>query len=175
MATKFKTVEDVKKAFRTVAAGADTLPRHGGFRYGDIDKHSAVLEEILDSDYNKISGFSRSEIFEAVSHLQTQFGTNAYLSDCRANRVPVSESLYEGVNLSDCEDNYYSVCEAFEATTAQQAPYPVPSISFVTYRYEKTVLPFLCHLFDLRGNRGLVYFQKITAVNSLGTIEKGDE
>ena len=73
MATKFKTVEDVKKAFRTVAAGADTLPRHGGFRYGDIDKHSAVLEEILDSDYNKISGFSRSEIFEAVSHLQTQF------------------------------------------------------------------------------------------------------
>ena len=175
MATKFKTVEDVKKAFRTVAAGADTLPRHGGFRYGDIDKHSAVLEEILDSDYNKISGFSRSEIFEAVSHLQTQFGTNAYLSDCRANRVPVSESLYEGVNLSDCEDNYYSVCEAFEATTAQQAPYPVPSISFVTYRYEKTVLPFLCHLFDLRGNRGLVYFQKITAVNGLGTIEKGDE
>ena len=175
MATKFKTVEDVKKAFRTVAAGADTLPRHGGFRYGDIDKHSAVLEEILDSDYNKISGFSRSEIFEAVSHLQTQFGTNAYLSDCRANRVPVSESLYEGVTLSECEDNYYSVCEAFEATTAQQAPYPVPSISFVTYRYEKTVLPFLCHLFDLRGNRGLVYFQKITAVNGLGTIEKGDE
>ena len=175
MATKFKTVEDVKKAFRTVAAGADTLPRHGGFRYGDIDKHSAVLEEILDSDYNKISGFSRSEIFEAVSHLQTQFGTNAYLSDCRANRVPVSESLYEGVTLSECEDNYYSVCEAFEATTAQQAPYPVPSISFVTYRYEKTVLPFLCHLFDLRGNRGLVYFQKITAVNSLGTIKEGDE
>lgn len=175
MATKFKTVEDVKKAFRTVAAGADTLPRHGGFRYGDIDKHSAVLEEILDSDYNKVSGFSRSEIFEAVSHLQTQFGTNAYLSDCRANRVPVSESLYEGVTLSECEDNYYSVCEAFEATTAQQAPYPVPSISFVTYRYEKTVLPFLCHLFDLRGNRGLVYFQKITAVNSLGTIREGDE
>lgn len=175
MATKFKTVEDVKKAFRTVAAGADTLPRHGGFRYGDIDKHSAVLEEILDSDYNKVSGFSRSEIFEAVSHLQTQFGTNAYLSDCRANRVPVSESLYEGVNLSECEDNYYSVSEAFEATTAQQAPYPVPSISFVTYRYEKTVLPFLCHLFDLRGNRGLVYFQKITAVNSLGTINAGDE
>ena len=176
MATKFKTVEDVKKAFRNVAGGADTLPRHGGFRYGDIDKHAAVLEEILDSDYNKISGFSRTEIFEAVSHLQTQFGTNAYLSDCRANRVPVSESLYEGVNLAECEDNYFStVSEAFEATTAQQAPYPVPSISFVTYRYEKTVLPFLCHLFDLRGNRGLVYFQKITAVNSLGTIEAGDE
>ena len=176
MATKFKTVEDVKKAFRSVANGADTLPRHGGFRYGDIDKHSAVLEEILDSDYNKISGFSRSEIFEAVSHLQTQFGTNAYLTDCRANRVNVSESLYEGVDLSACEDNYFStVSEAFEATTAQQAPYPVPSISFVTYRYEKTVLPFLCHLFDLRGNRGLVYFQKITSTNSLGDVKAGDE
>ena len=175
MATKFKTVEDVKKDFRKKKKEKNKLHRQGGLRYGDIDKHSAVLEEILDSDYNKVSGFSRSEIFEAVSHLQTQFGTNAYLSDCRANRVPVSESLYEGVTLSECEDNYYSVCEAFEATTAQQAPYPVPSISFVTYRYEKTVLPFLCHLFDLRGNRGLVYFQKITAVNSLGTIKEGDE
>lgn len=176
MATKFKSVEDVKKAFRNVANGADTLPRHGGFRYGDIDKHSAVLEEILDSDYNKVSGFSRSEIFEAVSHLQTQFGTNTYVTDCRANRVPVSEKLYEGVDLSACEDNYFStVSEAFEATTAQQAPYPVPSISFVTYRYEKSVLPFICHLFDLRGNRGLVYFQKITAVNGLGTIKAGDE
>ena len=86
MATIFKTVEDVKKAFRNVANGADVLPRHGGFRYGDIDKHSAVLEEILDSDYNKISGFSRSEIFEAVSHLQTQFGTNAYLTDCKQSK-----------------------------------------------------------------------------------------
>lgn len=176
MATIFKTVEDVKKAFRNVANGADVLPRHGGFRYGDIDKHSAVLEEILDSDYNKISGFSRSEIFEAVSHLQTQFGTNAYLTDCRANRVNVSENLYAGIDLKECEDNYFStVSEAFEATTAQQAPYPVPSISFVTYRYEKSVLPFLCHLFDLRGNRGLVYFQKITSVNSLGDIKAGDE
>lgn len=177
MATKFKTVEDVKKAFRSMANGGDSLPRHGGFRYSDIDKHSAVLEEILDSDYNKVSGFSRSEIFEAVSHLQTQFGTNAYLTDCRANKVAVSENLYAGVDLKACEDNYFStVSEAFEATTAQQAPYPVPSISFVTYRYEKSVLPFICHLFDLRGNRGLVYFQKITAVNGFGDdVKAGDE
>lgn len=172
---KFKTVEDVKKAFRTRANGSDVLERHGGFRYGDIDKHAPIVEELLATDYNNISGFSTSEIFEAVSHLQTMFGTKAYLSDCRKNRVEVSEALYDGVNLAEKEDNYFStVSEAFEATTAQQAPYPVPSISFVTYRYEKSVLPFLCHLFDLRGNRGLVYFQKITSTNALGDVKAGD-
>lgn len=173
---KFNTIEDVKRAFRGKANGADQLERHAGFRYSDIDKHAAVVEQLLATDYNKTSGFSFSEICEAISLLQTQFGSNTYARDCRNNRVAVSESMYNGVDLSQCEDNYYSVCsEAFEATTAQQAPYPVPSISFVLYRYEKSVLPFLCHLFDLRGNRGLIYFQKITATNGLGNIAAGDE
>lgn len=173
---RFNTVEDVKRAFRGRANGGDTIERHAGFRYSDIDKHAPIVEQLLGTDYNKISGFSFSEICEAISHLQTQFGTRAYLNDCINHRVQVSESMYNGVDLSKCEDNYFSaVSEAFEGTTAQQAPYPVPSISFVTYRYEKSVLPFLCHLFDLRGNRGLVYFQKITAQNSLGNIIAKDE
>ena len=32
----------------------------------------------------------------------------------------------------------------------------------------------MCHQFDLKGNRGLVYYQKITAENAKGNIQAGD-
>ena len=174
---KFITVEDVKKAFRMRSNGSDTVEFHNGLRYGDIEKHAPIVEQLLKTDYNKITGFSFSEIMEAISHLQQAFGTRTYLNDCNTHggSFRVQESLYAGEDLASKEDNYFSACEAFEGTTAQQAPYPVPSISFVTYRYEKSVLPFLTHLFDLRGNRGLIYFQKITAVDSMGNINEKDE
>ena len=177
--TKFNTVEDVKKAFRMRSGGSDVVEFHNGLRYGDIDKHAPIIEQLLKTDYNKISGYSFSEVMEAISHFQQAFGTRNYISDYNAggnSTGKVSESLYAGIDLSACEDNYFSTCsEAFEGTTAQQAPYPVPSISFVMYRYEKSVLPFLTHLFDLLGNRGLIYFQKITAVDGMGTIAAKDE
>lgn len=175
--TKFQTVEDVKRVFRNRANGGSQLKNHPAFRYEDIDKLAPVIENLLATDYNQKSGFSASEIFEAISYLQTQLGSAGYLEDCRANKgYAVASNCYEGLDLSGNEDNFFAVCsEAFEGTTAQQAPYPVPSISFVTYRYEKSVLPFLCHLFDLKGNRGLIYFQKVKSTNSLGNIEAGDE
>src|SRR5574344_1405640 len=121
---KFKNVEDVKRTFRGRANGADSLECHAGFRYSDIDKHAPIVEQLLQTDYNKISGFSFSEICEAISLAQTQFCTRTYLNDCLNNGVQVSESLYNGVDLSKCEDNYFSaVSESFEGTTAQQAPY----------------------------------------------------
>ena len=175
---KFKTVQDVQKAFKMRSGGSDSVPYHMGLRYGDIEKHAPIVEQLLKTDYNKITGFSFSEICEAISHLQQAFGTRNYINDCNewGGKFHVAESLYDGVDYASCEDNYYNaISEAFEGTTAQQAPYPVPSISFVTYRYEKSVLPFLTHLFDLRGNRGLIYFQKITAVDAMGTIAAGDE
>lgn len=175
---KFKTVQDVQKAFKMRSGGSDSVPYHMGLRYGDIEKHAPIVEQLLKTDYNKITGFSFSEICEAISHLQQAFGTRNYINDCNewGGKFHVAESLYDGVDYASCEDNYYNaISEAFEGTTAQQAPYPVPSISFVTYRYEKSVLPFLTHLFDLRGNRGLIYFQKITAVDAMGNIAAGDE
>ena len=175
---KFKTVQDVQKAFKMRSGGSDSVPYHMGLRYGDIEKHAPIVEQLLKTDYNKITGFSFSEICEAISHLQQAFGTRTYINDCNewGGKFHVAESLYDGVDYASCEDNYYNaISEAFEGTTAQQAPYPVPSISFITYRYEKSVLPFLTHLFDLRGNRGLIYFQKITAVDAMGNIAAGDE
>ena len=174
---KFNTVEDVKREFRARSGGSDAIEYHNGLRYGDIDKHAPVVEMLLKTDYNKITGYSFSEVMEAISHFQQAFGTRTYISDYNKNASEkVSESLYANVDLSSCEDNYFKACsEAFEGTTAQQAPYPVPSISFVLYRYEKSVLPFITHLFDLRGNRGLIYFQKITAVDAMGSIAAKDE
>lgn len=176
---QFKTVEDVKKAFRARSGGSDMVEYHNGLRYSDIDKHAPIIEQLLATDYNKITGFSFSEVMEAVSHMQQAFGTRGYINDFNGignTTGKVSESLYANVDLSGCEDNYFAACsEAFEGTTAQQAPYPVPSISFVMYRYEKSVLPFITHLFDLRGNRGLIYFQKITAVDGMGKIAEKDE
>ena len=174
---KFNTVKDVQKAFLMRSGGSDVLENHRGFRYGDIEKLAPVVEELLKTDYNKYVGYGFSEVMEAISHFQQAFGTRTYINDFNAggNSDKVSESLYRDVDLSACEDNFFSTCEAFEGTTAQQAPYPVPSLSFVMYRYEKSVLPFLTHLFDLRGNRGLIYFQKITSVDAMGTIAEKDE
>lgn len=174
---KFETVKDVQKAFLMRSGGSDVLENHRGFRYGDIEKLAPVVEELLKTDYNKYVGYGFSEVMEAISHFQQAFGTRTYINDFNAagNSSKVSESLYRDVDLSACEDNFFSTCEAFEGTTAQQAPYPVPSLSFVMYRYEKSVLPFLTHLFDLRGNRGLIYFQKITSVDAMGTIAAKDE
>ena len=174
---KFETVKDVQKAFLMRSGGSDVLENHRGFRYGDIEKLAPVVEELLKTDYNKYVGYGFSEVMEAISHFQQAFGTRTYINDFNAggNSDKVSESLYRDVDLSACEDNFFSTCEAFEGTTAQQAPYPVPSLSFVMYRYEKSVLPFLTHLFDLRGNRGLIYFQKITSVDAMGAVAEKDE
>ena len=174
---KFETVKDVQKAFLMRSGGSDVLENHRGFRYGDIEKLAPVVEELLKTDYNKYVGYGFSEVMEAISHFQQAFGTRTYINDFNAggNSDKVSESLYRDVDLSACEDNFFSTCEAFEGTTAQQAPYPVPSLSFVMYRYEKSVLPFLTHLFDLRGNRGLIYFQKITSMDAMGTVAEKDE
>ena len=174
---KFETVKDVQKAFLMRSGGSDVLENHRGFRYGDIEKLAPVVESFLKTDYNKYVGYGFSEVMEAISHFQQAFGTRTYINDFNAggNSDKVSESLYRDVDLSACEDNFFSTCEAFEGTTAQQAPYPVPSLSFVMYRYEKSVLPFLTHLFDLRGNRGLIYFHKITSVDAMGKIAEKDE
>lgn len=170
MAQKFKTLEDVKKAFKVRANGEDTLTSHPGFRYGDIDKHAHVLERLLETDYNTVSGFSFTELMEAMSSLQTNFGSKAYFQEYKkdSKSIAVSESVISEAASSE----YFN--EAFEGTTMAQAPFPVPAISLVTYQYEKSVIPYLAHQFDLKGNRGLVYYQEIKAKNTKGNITTED-
>ena len=164
---RFNTVEDVKKAFLSRSAGADTLKAHIGFRCGDIDKYAPIVEKLLDTDYNQVSGFTFPEIAEAISTIQSNYGSSDYVNEYRNAGNSVNESA-----LVNNRTEFFN--EAFEGTTVAQAPYPVPSLNLTLWAYEKSVLPFLAHLFDLKGNRGLVYYQKITATNSKGNISAGD-
>ena len=167
---QFKTVEDVKQAFLVRSNGSDSISNHAGIRYSDIDKHAHIVERLLDTDYNHVSGFTFSEIMEAISTVATNYNSPEYVNQARqgAGAIQVSESM------ASTSSEYYALNEAFDGTTISQAPYPVPAVSLVTYQYEKSVIPFLAHQFDLKGNRGMIYFQKIEAKNAKGNIKAQD-
>lgn len=169
---KFNNLEQVKKEFLLRSNGSDRLQYHNT-RFSDIDKYAPIVERLLDTDYNKVSGFSFTELMEAVSLVAENYGSadyaNAIKRDSKATKL--DESIGKTI---EGESNFWAISEALDTATTAQAPYPVPAINLTTYQYEKSVLPYLCHQFDLKGNRGLVYYQRITAENSKGNIEAGD-
>lgn len=166
---KFKTVADVKKTFLSRSMGGDVLPQHAGVRLQDLDKHAHIVERLLQSDYNKISGFSFSELMEAVSYIASNYNSPYYLNTVQEKGMKVNESAIQG------ESDYMEVVsEAFEATTIAQSPFPIPSVGMSLYHYERAVLPFLAHVFDLKGNRGYVYYQRLNALNGKGNVNAGD-
>ena len=169
---KFKNLDQLKKEFLVRSNGGERLAHHST-RYSDLTNYAPVVERLLDTDYNRVSGFSFSEIMEAVSMVAENYSSADYVNAIRrdSKAVKLDESL--GKEVSG-EDNFWACSEALNTATTAQAPYPVPSIALTTYQYEKAVLPYLCHQFDLKGNRGLVYYQKITAENSKGNVKAGD-
>lgn len=168
--TQFKTLEDVKEAFLVRSNGSDSIPNHAGIRFSDIDKHAHIVERLLDNDYNHISGYTFSELMEAVSTVATNYNTPEYVNQARqgAGAVPVAESY------ASTESEYFMCNEAFDGTTVSQAPFPMPAVSLVTYQYEKSVIPFLCHQFDLKGNQGMIYYVEVKAKNNKGNIKAND-
>ena len=164
---KFTTVNDVIREFKARSGNSDTVPYHAGIRLSDIEKHQSILERLLKTDYNQVSGYTFSEIMEAMSLAQTNRGTRNYIEECHSAGSAVNESAL----MSEMKA---AISEGFEAATPAMAPFPVPAESLVTYAYEKSVVPFLCHMFDLKGNRGLIYYQKINALNTKGNVEAGD-
>ena len=169
---KFKTLEEVKKEFLLRSKGGDKLGLHQT-RLSDIDKYSNIVERLLDTDYNRTSGFSFTELMEAVSLVSENYGSADYYRQVQndSKAAKIDESVIRGV---EGEDNFWAVNEDLNPATTAQAPYPVPSIALTLYQYEKAVIPYLCHQFDLKGNRGLVYYQKITSESTKGNITKGD-
>ena len=169
---KFKNLDQVKKEFLLRSRGGDKLDLHQT-RYSDLDKYGAIVERLLDTDYNKVSGFSFSELMEAVSLVAENYSSADYVNAVR--RDPKAVKLDESIGKQvEGEDNFWAINEALNPATTAQAPYPVPSIALTTYQYERSVLPYLCHQFDLKGNRGLVYYQRITAETTKGNIEAGN-
>ena len=169
---KFNNLEQVKKEFLLRSNGGDKLRLHET-RFSDLDKYAPIVERLLDTDYNKVSGFSFSELMEAVALVSDNYSSADYANSVRRDpkAIKLDESLGRQI---EGENNFWAISEALDTATTAQAPYPVPSIALTTYQYEKAVLPYLCHQFDLKGNRGLVYYQKITAENSKGNINAGD-
>ena len=169
---KFKTLDQVKKEFLLRSQGGDKLGLHQT-RFSDIEKYAPIVERLLDTDYNKVSGFSFSELMEAISLVADSYSSADYANAIK--RDPKAIKHDESVaTTAEGDDNFWAVNEALNPATSAQAPYPVPSIALTTYQYEKAVIPYLCHQFDLKGNRGLVYYQKITADNTKGNITAGD-
>ena len=169
---KFNNLEQVKKEFLLRSNGGEKLGLQSA-RFSDLDKYAPIVERLLDTDYNKVSGFSFTELMEAVSLVADNYSSADYANAVR--RDPKAVKLDESIGRTiEGENNFWAISEALNTATTAQAPYPVPSIALTTYQYEKTVLPYLCHQFDLKGNRGLVYYQKITAENSKGNINAGD-
>ena len=169
---KFKTLEQVKKEFLLRSKGGDRLAFHQT-RLNDLDKYSNIVERLLDTDYNLTSGFTFSELMEAVSLVSENYGSADYYREIQndSKAMKIDESLVRG---TEGEDNFWAVSEALNTAQTAQAPYPVPSIALTLYQYEKAVIPYLCHQFDLKGNRGLVYYQKVTAESTKGNIQTGD-
>ena len=169
---KFNNLEQVKKEFLLRSNGGDKLRLHET-RFSDLDKFAPIVERLLDTDYNKVSGFSFTELMEAVSLVADNYSSADYANAIK--RDPQAIKLDESIGrIAEGENNFWAISEALDTATTAQAPYPVPSIALTTYQYEKAVLPYLCHQFDLKGNRGLVYYQKITAENAKGNINAGD-
>ena len=169
---KFNNLEQVKKEFLLRSNGGEKLKLHET-RFSDLEKYAPIVERLLDTDYNKVSGFSFSELMEAVSLVADNYSSADYANAVR--RDPKATKLDESLGREIAgENNFWAISEALNPATTAQAPYPVPSIALTTYQYEKAVLPYLCHQFDLKGNRGLVYYQKITAENAKGNIKEGD-
>ena len=169
---KFNNLEQVKKEFLLRSNGGEKLKFHET-RFSDLDKFAPIVERLLDTDYNKVSGFSFSELMEAVSLVSDNYSSADYANAVR--RDPQAVKLDESIGREiEGENNFWAISEALNPATTAQAPYPVPSIALTTYQYEKAVIPYLCHQFDLKGNRGLVYYQKITAENAKGNIQAGD-
>ena len=169
---KFNNLEQVKKEFLLRSNGGDRLKLHQT-RYTDLDKYAPIVERLLDTDYNRTSGFSFTELMEAVSLISENYSSGDYAAAIRNDKMAVKLDESLGREITG-ENNFWAISEALDTATTAQAPYPVPSIALTTYQYEKSVLPYLCHQFDLKGNRGLVYYQKITAENAKGNIKAGD-
>ncbi len=166
---KLKTVKDVQNAFLDKSVNGNSIYEHINLRYEDIEKLSPVVEHLLATDCNQVGkGLSIDEVVSALSSAKTNIMDRSYTNQVGMTKdsVKISESV--------ATESMEMISEAFGETTVGQSPFPVPSIAFTQYIYEKSVAPFFAHIFDLEGNRGLVYYQKFTAKNAEGNVAEGD-
>ena len=91
---KFKTLDQVKKEFLLRSQGGEKLGFHQT-RFSDIEKYAPIVERLLDTDYNRTSGFSFSELMEAVSLVADNYSSADYANAIK--RDPKAIKLDESV------------------------------------------------------------------------------
>ena len=167
---KFTSAAQVLNEFDARSGNTGRLKEHAGIRREDVERLAPILEKrLLKSDYNQLVGYGFHEIMEAMSSLESNCDSRAYY-EAFSQGSAVSESVL----ASEKSEYNTMISEGFEAGTPALSPFPVPAVSLVMYAYEATVAPFFAHMFDLIGNRGLIYFQRITAKKAKGNIAAGD-
>ena len=153
---KFTQFDQVVAEFKNRSNGSNIL-RTGLYtapvRLSELSEHKEDVEYLLGTEYNTISGMTFSEIMEGVSNVITN-DASEYLNDNKMLNGMLSES--------------------FIGTTQAQTQFPVLNKGLVMYQYEKSVLPYLAHVFDLKANRGLAYYMELIAQNTQGDGSKGD-
>lgn len=154
---KFTNYEQVEKEFKSRSNGRDILQNGMGHAHPvtlhTLNEHKEDVEYLLGTEYNTISGMTFSEIMEGVS-TSVFNDASQYVADNKALKGDINES--------------------FLGTTQAQTQFPVMNKGFVMYQYEKSVLPYIAHVFDLKGNRGLAYYMELIAQNTKGDGSQGD-
>ena len=155
---KLTNYSDVEREFKSrYEFGDEWLENICRIQYEDLPKLQESIEYLLETDYNTVSGFTFPELMEAASYVKT-FTPKEYLREWKR------------------QDKNLGVNESFIGTTQAQAPFPILNKGLVLYTYEKSVLPYLAHVFDLKANRGLAYYMELHAQNTPfgSAVNKGD-
>ena len=152
MKPQFTTFEQVEREFKNKSNGSSRISE-SEVRLSDLQEHKEIVEAVLGTEYNTLSGYSFREIMEAVS-----------LSASNTSMDYINDNVRTGGVLN----------ESFLGTTQAQTQFPTLNKGLVMYQYEKSVLPYLAHVFDLKGNRGLAYYMELVAQNTQGDGAKGD-
>ena len=158
---KFTSFEQVEQEFKNRSNGKTTL-RTGmhtcPVNLTELSEQKESVEYLLGTEYNTISGMTFSEVMEGVANVISN-DADSYISDNK-----MLKGMADSKMLS----------ESFIGTTQAQTQFPVLNKGLVMYQYEKSVLPYLSHVFDLKANRGLAYYMELVAQNTQGDGQKGD-
>lgn len=164
---KLTNMEEVVEAFRSLVGPSGESSHYGRFNESHLKEAAPFIQEqLLDTYYNKVTGFTINDIVEAVNTAKT-LNTAEYL---KANKLQECASFSE----ADAYKFNASLNENFAGTTQIASPTPVLNKGVTLYQYNGTVLPWLCNIFDLKGPKAIAYYIALNAVGAQGDVADGD-
>lgn len=151
MVVKIQSVQDIKNEFLARCGGQHVLEMYPKVQAQNFEDPYVVegLEAVIGSDVHQNFGF----VFEQFMDITSTLISNSY-------KTYKSES---------------QISEDFSGTIQAMSPTPQLSQGLVLYQYTNSVIPYLAHMFDMKGsNRAFAYFMKLVAKNSVGDVTAND-